>query len=93
MIKHKKDDKSLTMSFEAFRFRESKGEIFIHCSVLICLPESDGEGDCSFNTECGDRRRRSTSIQKRVIRSTGASHANRFDLQTGAIFILESKKG
>ena len=91
---HNKKDKELTMSFDAFRFRDTSGKMYIHCSVLICLSKDDGSGDCSFNTGCGgDRRKRSIMSQGRSVRSTEFSDSNTYDLQTGVIFVMEQKKG
>ena len=86
---HIKTDKQLKVSFDAFRFRNTSGVIYIHCSVMICLSKNDGEGDCEFECE-SKRRKRSADAHVRYSRSTKVQFSDRYELETGAIVILEN---
>ncbi|XP_066932376.1 uncharacterized protein [Clytia hemisphaerica] len=59
-----KKAKELEVSFDAFRFRNTSGIIYIHCSVLICLAKNNGVGDCAFECDGGSsRRKRSAGVR------------------------------
>ena len=81
------DGKKFRFSLNVFRFKDSNGMIYIHCSAHVCLKNSK-DTKCQFG--CNNRRRRRSVGDNSLTRLDDLSKD--YDIRTGLIIITESSK-
>ncbi|XP_066935861.1 ZP domain-containing protein-like [Clytia hemisphaerica] len=82
--------KKFRFSLNVFRFKNSNGMVYIHCSAHICLKNSN-ETKCQFG--CGENnRRRRRSVEDNALTQLNDDLSKDYDIRTGLIIVTENSK-
>ncbi|XP_066933616.1 ZP domain-containing protein-like [Clytia hemisphaerica] len=82
------DGKKFQFSLNVFRFKNSNGMVYIHCSAHVCLTGSN-DTNCQFGCQ-GNTRRRRRSVEDNAL--TQLDLTKDYDIRTGLIIVTESSR-
>uniref|UniRef100_A0A7M5WR78 ZP domain-containing protein n=1 Tax=Clytia hemisphaerica TaxID=252671 RepID=A0A7M5WR78_9CNID len=82
--------KKFRFSLNVFRFKNSNGMVYIHCSAHVCLKNSN-ETNCQFGCEQNSRRRR-RSVEDNALTTLDHNLSKDYDIRTGLIIVTENSK-
>ncbi|XP_066929140.1 ZP domain-containing protein-like [Clytia hemisphaerica] len=81
--------KKFRFSLNVFRFKNSNGMVYIHCSAHVCL-EGSNTTECQFGCEQNSRRRR-RSVEENAL-TLNDDLSKDYDIRTGLIIVTENSK-
>jgi len=81
--------KKFRFSLNVFRFKNSNGMVYIHCSAHVCL-EGSNTTECQFGCDVNNRRRR-RSVEENAL-TLNDDLSKDYDIRTGLIIITENSK-
>ena len=76
--------KQFRFSLNVFRFKETNGMVYIHCSAHVCLKDSQDE-KCQLG--CTSARRRRRSVNDNSLADLSKDLSKDYDIRTGLIII------
>jgi len=82
--------KKFRFSLNVFRFKNSNGMVYIHCSAHVCL-EGSNATKCQFGCDVNNRRRR-RSVEDNALTPVDADLSKDYDIRTGLIIVTENSK-
>ncbi|XP_066925397.1 ZP domain-containing protein-like [Clytia hemisphaerica] len=82
--------KKFRFSLNVFRFKNSNGMVYIHCSTHVCLSGSN-ETNCQFGCEQNKGRRR-RSVEDNTLTTLDDDLSKDYDIRTGLIIVTENSK-